>query len=227
MSYQQPSITPSENRELPIFICSPARSIENIEVRSTCIEKLKCNCELVTSPPLNKDSCILLFDCQELASESIQYWLEKIELRCPDYLCGLINMTHLGSYESLVQWPNIKGVFYSHCSHSDIIDGLLTILSGELWLSRRLFTLLMNQYRTAPSLSNNPEARNLTRREKQILKCVHRGLSNDGIAQRLFVSEHTIKSHLYNAYKKLGINSRLEASNWVRDYLLRQQQWNW
>jgi len=226
MSYPT-SVPEPIHRSLPIFIHTPARSIENIDTRSSCIEKLNCNCELVSSPPLNQDSCIILFDCQELSPEQIQYWLEKIDTHCPDYLCGLVNTDHQGRYESLVQWPAIKAVFYRNCSPNDLIDGLLTILSGELWLSRRLFTLLMNQYRYTPSASNDTIAAALTRREKQILKCVHRGLSNEGIAQRLFVSEHTIKSHLYSAYKKLGVSSRLEASNWVRDYLLRQQQWNW
>jgi len=57
----------------------------------------------------------------------------------------------------------------------------------------------------------------LTKRERQILKLIKDGATNLDIAESLEVSEHTIKSHLYNVYKKIGVRNRLEASNWVRD----------
>ena len=57
----------------------------------------------------------------------------------------------------------------------------------------------------------------LTRRERQILKLIKDGATNADISTALKVSEHTVKSHLYNVYKKIGVRNRLEASNWVRD----------
>jgi dTDP-4-amino-4,6-dideoxygalactose transaminase/DNA-binding NarL/FixJ family response regulator len=57
----------------------------------------------------------------------------------------------------------------------------------------------------------------LTHREKEVLTLVARGLANGQIAQRLFLSPSTIKSHLYSAFAKLGVGSRNEAAALVLD----------
>lgn len=56
----------------------------------------------------------------------------------------------------------------------------------------------------------------LTRREWQILTLVSEGMSNAEIAQRLWVTEQTVKFHLSNVYRKLGVSNRTQASRWVR-----------
>ena len=58
------------------------------------------------------------------------------------------------------------------------------------------------------------EAR-LTARESEILAAVARGLTNRDIASELWVSEHTVKYHLSNVYRKLGVSSRTEAVRWA------------
>jgi DNA-binding NarL/FixJ family response regulator len=47
-----------------------------------------------------------------------------------------------------------------------------------------------------------------------VLKLVAQGLSNPDIAQRLFLSEHTIHPHLANILRKLGLSSRAAATAW-------------
>jgi DNA-binding NarL/FixJ family response regulator len=54
----------------------------------------------------------------------------------------------------------------------------------------------------------------LTPRELDVLKLVAQGLSNTDIAQRLFLSEHTIHRHLANILRKLGLSSRAAAAAW-------------
>jgi non-specific serine/threonine protein kinase len=54
----------------------------------------------------------------------------------------------------------------------------------------------------------------LTPRELDVLKLVAQGLSNPDIAQRLFLSEHTIHRHLANILRKLGLSSRASAAAW-------------
>ena len=56
-----------------------------------------------------------------------------------------------------------------------------------------------------------------TRRERQVLMLVWRGLSNHEIAQSLFLSESTVKSHLASAFRKLGVTSRVEAAALLSD----------
>ena len=54
----------------------------------------------------------------------------------------------------------------------------------------------------------------LTPRELDVLKLVAQGLSNSDIAQRLFLSEHTVHRHLANILRKLGLSSRAAAAAW-------------
>ncbi|MDN3260897.1 response regulator transcription factor [Streptomyces sp. CSDS2] len=53
----------------------------------------------------------------------------------------------------------------------------------------------------------------LTPRESEIMRYVARALSNRQIGRRLEITEDTVKRHLYNVFKKLGVGSRLEAVN--------------
>jgi DNA-binding NarL/FixJ family response regulator len=55
----------------------------------------------------------------------------------------------------------------------------------------------------------------LTRRELEILQLVAEGLSNGKIARQLWVTEQTVKFHLSNIYRKLGVANRTEASRWA------------
>jgi DNA-binding NarL/FixJ family response regulator len=57
----------------------------------------------------------------------------------------------------------------------------------------------------------------LTERELTIMKTVARGLSNQAIARELWVTEQTVKFHLTNVYKKLGVANRTEAARWAFD----------
>jgi DNA-binding NarL/FixJ family response regulator len=56
-----------------------------------------------------------------------------------------------------------------------------------------------------------------THRERQVLTLVRYGLSNQQMAQRLFLSESTIKSHLASGFRKLGVTSRIEAAAMLAD----------
>ena len=54
----------------------------------------------------------------------------------------------------------------------------------------------------------------LTRRETDMLRCLRRGMSNAEIAAELFLSEDTVKSHVRNLFKKLGISTRKDIKLW-------------
>lgn len=66
-------------------------------------------------------------------------------------------------------------------------------------------------------LSRDEDIPDLTNREKQTLGLVIMGLTNREIAEKLYISESTVKSHLYSAYQKLGVHSRAEAVRVIAD----------
>ncbi len=62
-----------------------------------------------------------------------------------------------------------------------------------------------------PDESSGPRAHGLTDREVSILKALAKGLSNDEIAKEFWVARQTVKFHLTNIYRKLGVRNRAEA----------------
>ena len=63
----------------------------------------------------------------------------------------------------------------------------------------------------APATDQKPNLAQLTEREREVLAFLARGTSNDGIAQRLKVSTHTVKSHVSSLLSKLEAKNRTHA----------------
>jgi DNA-binding NarL/FixJ family response regulator len=74
--------------------------------------------------------------------------------------------------------------------------------------------------RTRSRVAGN--AASLTERERQLLRLISRGLSNDTIAEQLQISPHTVRTHVQNILMKLGARSRLEAAGMADAHLTYQ-----
>ncbi|EHV9683807.1 helix-turn-helix transcriptional regulator [Vibrio parahaemolyticus] len=125
--------------------------------------------------------------------------------------------------ESLLTWSNLKGLFYFEDDFDKVMMGLKGILNGENWLSRdilnQLIGYLLSLNNTVGELETKLEME-LTRREMQVLSALCQGGSNLDIADSLFVSEHTVKSHLYSIFRKLEVKNRMQAITWAKHNLL-------
>jgi DNA-binding NarL/FixJ family response regulator len=86
------------------------------------------------------------------------------------------------------------------------------VAAGELWASRKVVSRLMLEL-----LAESP--RQLTDREREILKLIGQGLKNQEIADRLFISRETVRWHMRSLYAKLGVQDRLAAALYAVDCL--------
>lgn len=84
------------------------------------------------------------------------------------------------------------------------------ILAGERWLSSSLINKLLNNPTT--TTVNIP---GLTNRQRELLRLLQHGYDNQTLAQEIGLSVKTIENHLTRLYRQLGVQSRLEAVNFI------------
>lgn len=120
----------------------------------------------------------------------------------------------------LLNLGRIVGYFYHQDTTKTIEAGINKIVQGERALPEQINDQLLSYYQSLSIRYHNPHRMNLTKREIEVLTCLKDGYSNTKLADTLFVSEHTVKSHLHNIYKKLNIKKRSQAIAWTYKYLL-------
>ena len=93
-----------------------------------------------------------------------------------------------------------------------LVAGIETVAAGESLLAPSLTRRLIEEHVRGPApVEGTPEAlRGLTERELEVFTLIARGLSNDDIAQRLVVTEATVKTHVNRIFSKLARRTRVE-----------------
>ena len=101
----------------------------------------------------------------------------------------------------------------------EIVGAVRMAAAGEGFLSPALVARVMGEFArvTRTGLANRRRFAELSRREVEVLECLAAGLRNAQIADRLSLSEKTVKSHVGAILKKLHANDREEAGRLARD----------
>jgi DNA-binding NarL/FixJ family response regulator len=102
------------------------------------------------------------------------------------------------------------GYLVKNARSQEILDQLRGLARGEAAISRRMATRILNEIRDQTELFGPEEA--LTAREMDVLELVAARLSNAEIAERLAVSEHTVKNHMKSILAKLHLHNRHHAA---------------
>jgi DNA-binding NarL/FixJ family response regulator len=104
---------------------------------------------------------------------------------------------------------------------ADIIKCIRVVARGEIWLSAglvgRVFDELLRECRKRqqlkpPTSHQLAVMKDISRREMEILSYISESMTNDEIAQKLFLSAKTVKTHIRNIFGKTGIRNRVEAA---------------
>ena len=117
--------------------------------------------------------------------------------------------------ERFMSYPGVKGVFYADVSEDQLIKGIQAIFEGEYWFPRKLLCAYLERTRAASSLPAHDAASLLTRKELETLRLLATGDSTQRIASSLKVSPHTVKTHIYNLFRKLQVSNRVQAVHWA------------
>ena len=101
------------------------------------------------------------------------------------------------------------GLVLKEASPETLLDCIRRVHRGEQWIERETVTRAFKRVLNREAAVSEAEAA-LTPREVEIVRMVSRGLRNKAIAERLAISEGTVKVHLHNIYEKFGVDGRLE-----------------
>jgi DNA-binding NarL/FixJ family response regulator len=100
---------------------------------------------------------------------------------------------------------------------SGIVKSIRKVYSGEIWLDSHTTAAVMRQFASPGEMLGAHPARNrerspLSQREREIVSLVAQGYKNREMAEKMFISEQTVKNHLHNIFDKLGVSDRLELA---------------
>ncbi|ELR68941.1 Two-component response regulator [Fulvivirga imtechensis AK7] len=97
-----------------------------------------------------------------------------------------------------------SGYITKNTSHTELLDAIDEVIQGGAPMSSKIAKLVVNSFQKNP---NSP----LSARETEVLELLSKGKSYSMIAQELFITKETAKSHIKNIYSKLQVNSKSEA----------------
>jgi DNA-binding NarL/FixJ family response regulator len=110
-----------------------------------------------------------------------------------------------------------SGIVLKQTATELIVKSIRKVYSGEIWLDSHTTAAVMRQFASpADALGGgNGKSRErspLSTREREIVQLVAQGYKNKEMAEKMFISEQTVKNHLHNIFDKLGVSDRLELA---------------
>ena len=112
------------------------------------------------------------------------------------------------------------GILPKDASPGMIVKSIQKVQAGEIWLDSnttaavsRQFAAPMDSPMAQVAASAKPRERaQLSQREHEIIVLIAQGYKNKEIAEKMFITEQTVKNHLHNVFDKLGVSDRLELA---------------
>ncbi|HXB95090.1 MAG TPA: response regulator transcription factor [Puia sp.] len=125
-------------------------------------------------------------------------------------------------FEALKAGAN--GYILKKTAPGKLLDALRELYEGGAPMSSQIARKVVNAFQVRSSVDGGPENDNtataaaktisiLSNRENEILELLARGMLYKEIAGRLFISQETVRKHVYHIYEKLHVNNRVEAIN--------------
>lgn len=110
-----------------------------------------------------------------------------------------------------------SGIVLKQTAPELILKSIRKVSNGEIWLDSHTTAAVMRQFASPSALEQTPGGRvrersPLSAREREIVALVAQGYKNKEMAEKMFISEQTVKNHLHNIFDKLGVSDRLELA---------------
>lgn len=197
-------------------------SLENslgLEVNMVSVEKL-----LLVDEKRQQLGDLILIDYYYLTDERFELYNKARSTHGRQGKEIVINCPTDAPSTHLFKWRGLVGVFYVNDELPLLLKGMKKIMNDEMWLSRKVAQDYIEHFRCANTVTTSNAYANLTKREKEIMRLLAHGASNMDIADELFVSENTVKTHLHNIFKKINAKNRLQALLWANNNIALEER---
>ena len=154
-------------------------------------------------------SVILCPNGKDVTSE-----VRRIRIFIPDAAILVFDMRVDPQLAAKTLRAGASGFIHAGMRPEEIVRAVRLASAGEIVVSQ---TTVSKELLENVMSENPPDLGALTPRQREILELVSEGLSNAQIAERLFLTESTIKQHLYAAYKLLDVRNRVQAAKLLQE----------
>ena len=171
------------------------------------------------NPKTNGRQKLVFWDCQRKDLKIILAELRTYTTRkqSANHIV-FFNVPPTLKFEKKFVLEGIHGFFYENDPLDMFLKGVKAVINGKLWLSRDMMTKCIFEDTDKIKFSKNA-LEFLTERQIEILALVAVGASNNEVADKLCISPHTVKTHLYKTFKKINVPNRVQASLWAAQNL--------
>ena len=142
--------------------------------------------------------------------------VETIKKRTPDLKALIFLQRETSEVVQEAMEAGADGVMFTSSigtGNGDFIQALTTTSSGGIYYPKAVREAVTKKPRPAPVLTDP-----LSDRELEVIRCIIQGMKNLEIAEALFISAETVKSHVSTAIQKLGVRDRTQAAVFVLTY---------
>ncbi len=185
---------------------------------------MKCACSLtlnlasiIDKKPAQKH--LILLDGMGIDFD--RFWTEHVvdsNLILFQYNIAIFNVDPGKGFEREALNQGVRGIIYNNEPLEIFPKCITAVLNGQLWYPMGTLSECILEEKSRAKSSEEASSV-LTAREKEILIRIASGASNKDIANDLCISLHTVKTHIYNIYKKINIPNRHQATLWAARYL--------
>ncbi len=104
-----------------------------------------------------------------------------------------------------------SGFLLKRTEPAKLVEAIRVVAAGEALLSPSVTRRLIDEFSKRPASVSPERLSELTEREREVLVCIAKGLSNQELAQQLFIADNTVKTHVKRILTKLGARDRAQA----------------
>ena len=145
---------------------------------------------------------------------------ERIANEHPDTKVLILTTFDLDEYAFAGLHAGASGFLLKDAKPAELVSAIRSVASGDAVVSprvtKRMLEMFSDRLPTAAdqppgAAGTHPRLAELTAREREVLEAIAEGLSNAEIAERMFLSEATVKTHVGRVLAKLGVRDRVQA----------------